>query len=137
MVSKTNYCLMQVKSIEECSKGSILQYFGPSLSYHLSLRPLFCLFLSGRLRQVLNGQNYLVWPRKYAHSGFSCLMHSLLQKDTLLRTYFTVHWFCFGFFVAKSLLLKPMCLSTMILLRSFVIQTLVIDFLDFVKGFCF
>ena len=31
---------------------SILQYFRPSLSYHLSLRPLFCLFLSGRSRQV-------------------------------------------------------------------------------------
>ena len=29
------------------------QYYRPSLSYHLSLRPLFCLFLSGRLRQVL------------------------------------------------------------------------------------
>ena len=27
-----------------CSKGSILQYFPPSLSKHLSLRPLFCLF---------------------------------------------------------------------------------------------
>ena len=34
-------------------KGSILQYFPPSLSYHLSLRSVFCLFLSGRLRQVL------------------------------------------------------------------------------------
>ena len=44
---------MQVKSIAECSKGSILQYFRPSLSYHLSLRSLFCLLLSGRLRQVL------------------------------------------------------------------------------------
>ena len=44
---------MQVKSIAECSKGSILQYFRPSLSYHLPLRPLFCLSLSGRLRQVL------------------------------------------------------------------------------------
>ena len=29
---------MQVKSIAECSNGSILQYFRPSLSYHLSLR---------------------------------------------------------------------------------------------------
>ena len=38
---------MQVKSIAECSKGSILQYFQPLLSYHLSLRHLFCLFLSG------------------------------------------------------------------------------------------
>ena len=44
---------MQVKSIAECSKGSILQYFRPSLSYHLPLRPLFCPFLSGLLRQVL------------------------------------------------------------------------------------
>ena len=41
------------QSIAECSKGSILQYFRPALSYHLSLRFLFCLFLSGRLRQVL------------------------------------------------------------------------------------
>ena len=32
---------------------SILQYFQPSLSYHLLLRPLFSLFLSGLFRQVL------------------------------------------------------------------------------------
>ena len=32
---KTDYCLMQVKSIAECSKGSILQYFRPSLGYHV------------------------------------------------------------------------------------------------------
>ena len=44
---------MQVKSIAEYSPWSILQYFWPSLNYHLSLRPLFCLFLSGHLRQVL------------------------------------------------------------------------------------
>ena len=44
---------MQVKSIAECSKGSILQYFRPSLSYHLSLRLLFCLVFSGRFTQVL------------------------------------------------------------------------------------
>ena len=52
---KTNYLLMQVKSIAECSKGSILQSFRPALSYHLLLRSLFCLFFffSGCLRQVL------------------------------------------------------------------------------------
>ena len=44
MVFKTYYCLMQVKSIAECSKWIILQYFRPSLSYQLSSRPLFCLF---------------------------------------------------------------------------------------------
>ena len=32
---------------------SILQYFQPSLSYHLSLRSLFCLLLSGCFTQVL------------------------------------------------------------------------------------
>ena len=32
---------------------SILQYFRPSLSYQLLLRPLLCLFLSGRFTQVL------------------------------------------------------------------------------------
>ena len=31
---------MQVNSIAECSKGSILQYFRPALGYHLSLRSL-------------------------------------------------------------------------------------------------
>ena len=50
MVFKTNYRLMQVKRIVECS---IPQYFQPSLSYHLSLRSMFCLFLSGRFTQVL------------------------------------------------------------------------------------
>ena len=44
---------MQVKNIAECSKGSILQYFQPSLSYHLSFRSLFCLFLSGHYTQGL------------------------------------------------------------------------------------
>ena len=32
---------------------SILQFFRPSLTSTICLRPLFCLFLSGRLRQVL------------------------------------------------------------------------------------
>ena len=50
---KTNYRLMQAKSIAECSNGSTLQYFRPSFSYHFPIRPLFCHFLSGCLRQVL------------------------------------------------------------------------------------
>ena len=45
---------MQVKSIAECSKGSILQYFRPSLSYCLSLRSLFCLFSYGPFTEVLH-----------------------------------------------------------------------------------
>ena len=44
---------MQVKSIAECSKSSIRQYFRPSLSYQLLLRSLFGLFVSGCFTQAL------------------------------------------------------------------------------------
>ena len=61
---------MQVKSIAECSPWSILQYFRPLLSYHLSLTPLFFVFLSGRLRQVLLYNNYLYgWIQKTPSGG--------------------------------------------------------------------
>ena len=63
LIFKTYYRLMQVKRFAECSKGSILQYFRPSLSYHLSLRSLICLFLSGRLRQVLLYQHNISIPK--------------------------------------------------------------------------
>ena len=49
----TNGSLMKVKSIAECSKGSILQYFWPALSDKRSWKPIFDLRFSGRLRQVL------------------------------------------------------------------------------------
>ena len=51
LVFRTDYSLMQVKSIAECSKRAF--FIRPALSYNLSLRPLFCLFLSGHLKQVL------------------------------------------------------------------------------------
>ena len=56
LVLRTNYRLMQ---------ESILQYFRPSLRYHLSSRHLFCLFLSGRLKQVLLYHNYrfMMWVK--------------------------------------------------------------------------
>ena len=58
LVFKINYRLMQVTTVlqnpgADCPKGSILQYFRHPLSYCLSLTSLFCLVLSGRLRQVL------------------------------------------------------------------------------------
>ena len=31
---------------------------------------------------------FTVWPRKYAHSSFSSLVHSLLPKDIIFKTYF-------------------------------------------------
>ena len=58
MVFDTNYRLMQVKSIAECSN---LQYFRPSLSYYnLSFRSLFCIFWSERFTQVLLCCSHLV-----------------------------------------------------------------------------
>ena len=59
-------------------RESILQYFRPSLSYHLPLRPLF---LCGRLRHVLLYQHFkdnesqpLVIQDR---SGTACLEHIL------------------------------------------------------------
>ena len=66
---------MQVKSIAECSKGSIPQFFRPSLSYHLSLRSLFCLLLSGCFTQVLLN----------IHVYF-CL--GLIEPDNMVETVF-------------------------------------------------
>ena len=49
----TNGSLMKVKSIAECSKGSILQYFWPALSDNWSWKPVFGVFKSGHFTQVL------------------------------------------------------------------------------------
>ena len=45
--------LMQVESIAECSPWSILKYFWTALSDNWSWKPIFGLFDSGCLRQVL------------------------------------------------------------------------------------
>ena len=45
-------------------KGSILQYIRPSLSYHLSLRSMFCLFLSDRFTQVYTVHVNTFWSVK-------------------------------------------------------------------------
>ena len=52
---------------------SMLQYCLPYLSYHLSLRHLFCLLKSDRLRQVL----------LYQHDGL-VLLNSLLKNFVCL-----------------------------------------------------
>ena len=43
--------------------GAFCNTFNTSLSYHLSLRPLFYLFLSGCLRQVLQDK----WIKSTSH----------------------------------------------------------------------
>ena len=71
MFFKTGYRLMQVRSIAECSNGA----FGL-----LPLRPLFCLFLSGRLRQ---GLLYLV-------SGCTWYMHFRTVSAYEIRDLFSI-----------------------------------------------
>ena len=81
LVIKTDYPLMQVKGIAESSKGgSILQYFQPSLSYHLFLRHLLCLLLSGRISQVLQ---YLPARFCYCHM-FAIFCHLNCTKICIL-----------------------------------------------------
>ena len=82
---------MQVKSIAECSPWSILQYFGPPLSYHLSLRPLFCLFLSGRFTQVL-----LHYPRLKSQVFISVMQEKVLT--TLIKLPFVIKTFALSIF---------------------------------------
>ena len=83
LVFKTNYRLMQVKSTAECSKGSILQYFRPSLSYHLSLGSLFCLFLGGRFTQVVHVKisNYGLPVYKGVKQGLKRDTHSTGNQE--------------------------------------------------------
>ena len=71
-----NNRLMQVESIVECSKESILQYFRPALHvcYHLTLRSSFCLFLSGRFKQVYCIQSELVLILGFARIHFINLL---------------------------------------------------------------
>ena len=68
-VLNTDGSIMQVKSIAECSLGSILQYFWPALSNNPSLKPTFGLLLSDCL--TLNA------PIATKVICFSCLLKCL------------------------------------------------------------
>ena len=83
MVFKTDYLLMQVESVAECSKGSTLQYFRPSSSYQLSLRPLLCLSSSGCFTQVLLYLNSM----KFSLQSFG---KSILIKNMFVHMNFPV-----------------------------------------------
>ena len=81
MFFKNNYRLMQIKSIAECSKGSILQYFQPSLSYHWSLRSLICPIKTGLTVQYCAG--WLEYRQAHGHHlnmTRKCHKHKLLSN---------------------------------------------------------
>ena len=79
---------------------SILQYFWPSLSYHWSLRPLFCLFFSGRLglfqkkrpgggtlTEIINTFSWNKLPEvpEYAEMQYYMITSLLHNKDVTWR----------------------------------------------------
>ena len=71
MSFKTDYRLMQVKSIAECSKRA------------LSLRALFCLFLSGRFTQVV------LYTFNFQVNSMLCfVMFAMLLENQIIYTAF-------------------------------------------------
>ena len=58
-----------------------MQYFQPSLSYHLSSRPLFCLFFSGCLRQVLLYAGFERKTFEILHYIISVFLTGLLESN--------------------------------------------------------
>ena len=51
---QVDYCLMQVKSIAECSKGEHSAILSTFIKLPFAIKTFVCLFLSGHLRQVLH-----------------------------------------------------------------------------------
>ena len=92
MVFKTNYRLMQVKRIVESSKGSILQYFRPSLIYQLS----FSLFLSGRLHRFYCKISPRPLPTT-SRSEFLCIIYIWQISSILMHCKFRTFSECFTF----------------------------------------
>ena len=80
---------MQIKSITECSKGSILQYFWPSLNYHLSLRSQFCLLLSGPFTQDLLYMLFDIEIRRKNHQKYFHPLLMLQQFDLKFSLFLT------------------------------------------------
>ena len=75
LVFKPHYRSMQVKSIAESSKGSILQYFWPSLSYKHSA--ILLAFIKLPLVIKIFILSVFEWPLR---TGFTVLFY-LFQRD--------------------------------------------------------
>ena len=69
--------------MQNAPKGSILQYFRPSLNYQLSLRALFCLFLSGLFTQVV------LYTFNFQVNSMLCfVMFAMLLENQIIYTAF-------------------------------------------------
>ena len=84
LVFNANYRLIQVKSIAECS--SILQYFRPSLSYHLSLRSLFLFIFEWPLKTSFTVHRGFVGIKCF-DVGANCDIHEACNMFMPLNFY--------------------------------------------------
>ena len=75
---------MQVKSIADCPKGEHSAILSTSLSYHLALRSVFCLFLSDRFTQ---GLPYMVIksPDVLKNMVFEALCQGIVKTTFLFK----------------------------------------------------
>ena len=96
----TNGSLMKVKSIAECSKGSILQYFRSSSSDNRSENQLLVFLLSGRLRQVL------LYMLKFPNATDSGPKFRKVGKSLCFFFYLNPYYRYVFFFLSQSLLLR-------------------------------
>ena len=71
------------------TKKGVYSIFDLTLTKALPKR-VFSLFLPLFFPKPYQKGVFYIIARKYAHSSFSSLVQSLLPKDTLLRTYFTI-----------------------------------------------
>ena len=72
MISQDQLSLYAGQKYCRMLQESMLQYIRPTLSYHLSLRSLFCLFLSGRFTILLASKVLQNAPREHSaiHSTY-------------------------------------------------------------------
>ena len=90
---------MQVKSIAECSKGSILQYVPPSLTYHLSLRPLFLSIFEWPLKTGFTVNQSLCFKidlvlavQTWSNSQFYSISSEICVPDMFLSQILCIVW---------------------------------------------
>ena len=103
----------------ECSKGSILQYFRPSLSYHLLLRSLFCLFLSGCFTQVwLYNQLGMVNCLYRGDTGYNFHIR-LYTRGLWKRITIFLHFSCKPYMRLKRYLQVLMCNTELVWISHF------------------
>ena len=104
---------MQVKSIAD---------FQPSLSYHLSLRPLFCLFLSGLIRQVLLHMEVFIFTSEICFTSSCLIKNAFLSGWSLAESLARISWpwnFCslcllpsLSWWATFSIPVKPSCMCS-------------------------